>query len=150
MNEYSIQKRPSNAVIHLTWVIFVLILCGTALVSTSPNGIVIRDYISFASAISSIVLAIVAIFYSMISNQSFSQTIGALNLSVNKIDSTAQEINTASLSLKNGIDDIMNEFKQIHPAVKSISEQIYSQFIPMNEKIEKSIIESDIKTTIKA
>lgn len=107
MNKEPSQKTLSNAVIHLSWIIVLLILSGAALVSTSPDGIVIRDYISFASAISSIALAIVAIFYSMISNQSFSQTIGALNLSANKIDSTAREINTASLSLKNGIDDII-------------------------------------------
>lgn len=145
MNKEPSQKTLSNAVIHLSWIIVLLILSGAALVSTSPDGIVIRDYISFASAISSIALAIVAIFYSMISNQSFSQTIGALNLSANKIDSTAREINTASLSLKNGIDDIIVEFKELHPVVKEISEKFDNQFNPMNDNIEKSISAPDIK-----
>lgn len=136
----------SNVIVHLCWTIALLLLAGAAILLNVPDGTILRDYISFASAISSIVLAVVAIFYSMISNQSFSETIGSLKSSAGLIDKTEKEINDVSSSLSGKVESILDEFSQIRPAVQEISSKIDQRIPIMNEIVAESAVNSaDLK-----
>lgn len=57
--------------VHALWTISILILIIASLLLGLPNGNLIGDYIAFSASIAPLVLAVVAIFYSIISNHPF-------------------------------------------------------------------------------
>ena len=80
--------------VHLLWIIAVQILIISGLLLLTPNGNTITAYIAFASSVASLILAVVAIFYSIISNQAFYQHIGSLQGLAEGIQKESGAINT--------------------------------------------------------
>jgi citrate lyase gamma subunit len=83
---------------------------------------------SFASAIVSVVLAVLAIFYSMISNQGFSETLGSLHSSSRNIEIAASNIQDTSLNLNSQSERLLGEISSIPPKFQALSDKIDAQF----------------------
>ena len=89
---------PTVERVNYLWIIAVLLLVVSFVVLKIPSGDLVRDYISFAASIASLVLAVVAIFYSIVSNQSFYQHVGSLQ---DLAESIRAESNSISSNLEN-------------------------------------------------
>jgi hypothetical protein len=96
------------------------------------------NYVSFATTITSLFLGVIAIFYSMISNQAFSETTGSLKESVNNIQIAAQNISETSSNLLEQTGQMMGEISDLPPAFKEISAKIDALSVPQREAIEKT------------
>jgi hypothetical protein len=87
---------PSTTRLNLIWVIGVLVAINAGLLLRLADGSSVTAYISFAASIASLILAVVAIFYSIISNQNLSGTIERLKEISGNIERTSSGIEDAS------------------------------------------------------
>jgi len=71
------------------------------------------QYLSFAGSITSLVLGIVAIFYSIVSNQQSSENFGKLKEAVTKIEEGARIISDLSGNLNSKLDKISDGIDNI-------------------------------------
>lgn len=92
--------------LNLLWLIGLLLLIVAAFAVVAPSGELLRDYISFASSIASILLALVAIFYAFISN-------GSLTSTLNDVRSAATSLTNETASLKRASSGLSEEAEQI-------------------------------------
>lgn len=90
---------PKNSTVHLLWIIAILIAVVSVLMWKMPNGDSLSGYISFAASIASLVLAVVAIFQSILSSNSLSSTILAINDSSRQIIAETTRLQGATLEL---------------------------------------------------
>jgi hypothetical protein len=109
--------------IHTFWIISLLLCTIAALIMTVPNGNVIRDYLSFASAISSIILAVIAIFFSMFSNQSFSEIAGSLKDSIDRTDRSSREIGDTSSTLAALGSGLVDQSQKMTVAARAMADK---------------------------
>lgn len=110
--------------INLCWIIVVLMLCIAALVVSLPSGNVIQAYVSFASAIASILLAIVAIFYSMISNKGIDSALAEIRTSSNEIASQTRLLNNASRGLTEEAAEALRKLTDLPSAFSQLSSDV--------------------------
>ncbi|MBV8688278.1 MAG: hypothetical protein JOZ90_16105 [Alphaproteobacteria bacterium] len=115
-----------HGIVHSVWLFSILLLTIAALLLEVPNGVIIRDYISFAASIASLILALVAIFYSFIANQGFSGSIEGLSRSSVDLQSAAKNINDTSAALSEQSERLMTEFSVLRPAVQGIAKRMES------------------------
>ena len=108
--------------------ISILILCIISLLVAKPDGTTIYNYLSFASAISSIILAVVAIFYSMISNEGFSNTLSEIRSSSSKIVEETARLQSASIGLSQEVEDSLKRASLIPDHIDKMSSEIAKQF----------------------
>lgn len=78
--------------LHAGWIIVILFLCLCAIVMGKIDAHKIGDFVSLIASVVSIILALVAIFYAFVSNQSFFQTIGILKTSTDDISVASTKI----------------------------------------------------------
>jgi hypothetical protein len=116
-----------HGAIHAIWAISILILIIAAILLGTVNGGKINEFISFASSLASLILAIVAIFYAMISNQSFSETIGFLTSSSNSIQTAANNLAATSASLNDRIEAVVGEVARVPAAMEELSSKFDAQ-----------------------
>ena len=109
--------------VHAFWLITILIMIIAGLLLRAPSGDKIGDYIAFAASIASLVLAIVVIFYSMISNQGFSETVGSLKTLATTVHESANDIKLVSSDFVDKASEIFGELSEIRPEVRAISEK---------------------------
>ena len=114
-------KGPNIPAIHLSWVIGLLALGIIAMVVYSPSSDKIQSYISFASTISSILLAVVAIIYSMISNRSFDSTLAEIRSSALSIAEETKRLNVASRGLSNETEQALQRLTDLPVAFNRMS-----------------------------
>lgn len=131
-------KLIKNLEIHLFWIIVILVLSVISLIVYEPSGQIIQNYVSFAAAIASILLALIAIIFSFLSNQTFSETVGDLKGSVEESGNASNDIVTASRALQEAVEKIQNDFSGIGPTVEKISQR-------MEEYSSPSVAQSDSK-----
>ena len=119
-----------HGAVHAFWLFSVLVAIIAILALLVPDGTLIRDYISFASAVSSIILAIVAIFYSMFSNQSFSEMVGSLKSSVHRVEESSLTLGETSSTLLSLAERISVEISSLAPRFDAINSKIEERFPP--------------------
>ncbi|MFM5884784.1 MAG: hypothetical protein ACKOQ3_05575 [Novosphingobium sp.] len=120
--------NKANIAIHLIWIVTILVLFIIALIVWNPDSTIIYNYISFASAISSILLAVVAIIYSMISNRSFDSSIAEIRSSAEKIVVETKRLNEASVGLSSDAHDALNRLSNLPDAFQNMSGEISKKF----------------------
>jgi hypothetical protein len=116
-----------HGAVHAIWAISVLTLIIAAILLGTVNGSKINEFISFASSLASLILAIIAIFYAMISNQSFGETIGFLTSSSNSIQKAADNLANTSASLNERIEAVVGEVARVPAAMEELSSKFDAQ-----------------------
>jgi hypothetical protein len=86
-------------------VILVIINIGIGTFKWGDNELLV-GYFSFAGTISSILLAVIAIIYSFISNNSLSSSLSSFNSTSKEFSETSKKITEATEALKNKLDEI--------------------------------------------
>jgi hypothetical protein len=114
-------KHP---VIHLAWIVFILLLAIAALVVYSPDGNVMYNYVSFASGISSIALAFVAIVYSMVSNRGFDSSLGEIRAAALKIADETSRLNVASQGLSREAEETLRRLSDVPTKLDQMSGEL--------------------------
>jgi hypothetical protein len=110
--------------IHAIWTIALLIAVIAWLLLGERNGNIINTYISFASSLASLILAVVAIFYAVISNQSHSETIGTLRVSSDSLETAARNIADTSTVLNRRFEDVVGQVAMVPAAVEALSAKL--------------------------
>lgn len=99
---------------HGFYIILILILVIILLATLRFSGNTeLVSYISFASTISSLFLAIIAIIYSFVSNNSLNQTIGQFSNITDQITKNANTISEATNNLDKKIEQIPEYIKTV-------------------------------------
>ena len=119
--------------IHGIWIICVLLAIISGLMLRIPNGDKVAEYISFSSSIASLALAIVAIFYSIISNQRIAENLGSLDKTSARIDRTSDQLEGIANSIESNFSKIFDEFGLITPEMRKISEKVDKALEPQTE-----------------
>lgn len=113
--------------IKIYWVVIIMVLTISVFVfiqtSNSDNNLV--QYLSFAGSITSLVLGLIAIFYSIISNQQSSENFGKLKEAVSKIEEAASIISGVSSNINSKLDKISDDIVKI--GTKDERDQIVSR-----------------------
>lgn len=73
----------------------------------------LSDKLSFAVALASLLLAIIAIIQAFISNSSLSQTLGNMAGTAERVENASREISTASAALMNAVSNIPEGLAQV-------------------------------------
>lgn len=120
----------NHGAIHASWLFGGMALVIAALLLTSPNGALVNDYISFASSLASLILAVVAIFYSIIANQDVTKNIGALAASAQEMNNRATAVGALADTLSQATEKILTEFSTFGPTVEEISNKIDRSVLP--------------------
>jgi hypothetical protein len=148
------QHLKNHGAVHTFWIISILISIIAALIIIVPDGAIIRDYLSFASAISSIILAVIAIFYAIFSNQGFSETVGLLRESVERAESGSRALAKTSTSLETTVSNFTAEIADFRPRFDAIDTKL-DHGLALNRAIDapseknsgnKSIVTGDVLT----
>lgn len=120
--------------IHLIWVIGILIALIAGVLLYLPNGQALTSYVSFASSIASLILAVVAIFYSIISNQGFFQSIGALQNASHDMKAEAERIATDIVEFGKKSDELLGQISSVPGSVKEMSDTLNSRLDNITER----------------
>jgi hypothetical protein len=100
------------------WVIALLLLILSYVILRLPAGSLVRDFISFAASIASLVLAVVAIFYSIISSERFHQSIASLTDSATLVSEEAKRLEETSSEFNRRADELVAEIKLVPVSVR--------------------------------
>lgn len=123
--------------IKVYWVVIILVLTISVFVfiqtSSSNNNLV--QYLSFAGSITSLVLGLIAIFYSIISNQQSTENFGKLKEAVTKIEEGARIISSASSNINSRLDKISDDIVKFGTKDKSDQEVSTTTFTE-DKKVE--------------
>ncbi|WP_303907350.1 hypothetical protein [Thiohalomonas denitrificans] len=106
--------------IHFSYAIAILLAVIVVLISvewSKVSGLI--EYITFALTLSSLILAILAIIYSMVSNSSFNDIIQRLNTSSGHLEHTSKGIDESNRIL-------LEEIKKIPNAIELVDRNILS------------------------
>lgn len=120
-----------HGAIHLLWVIAVLTMVLAALLTRSPGAESLISLISFASAIAALLLAVVAIFYAIVSNQSFSDASSDLTRS-------ASDVLAASHALDRNMQEYLAQSQTLLLAVEAVPTSVESLRDQFAEALENS------------
>lgn len=112
--------------VKVYWVVIVMVLTISVFVfiqtSSTNNNLV--QYLSFAGSITSLVLGLIAIFYSIISNQQSTENFGKLKEAVTKIEEGARIISGVSSNINSKLDKISDDIVKI--GTKDKKDQVVS------------------------
>jgi hypothetical protein len=118
-----------NPVPHFCWLIAILLAIIAFLVLHVTNGDEVNSYISFASSLASLILAVVAIFYSMVSNDSISTSIS----SIQSLGSTVQK---HADNFDNAATRFVAKVEEFTPHFSAIPSRIDAMSLDLQEKIQ--------------
>lgn len=110
--------------INLLWVIGVLLLSIVALAVTTPDGGLLREYISFAAAVASILLAMAAIFYAFISNGSLTAALSELRSAASELTRETARLNDASSGLSGEAEQIIQKLSGLPKRVDEFQGEV--------------------------
>lgn len=98
-----------NIKVYWLVLIVVVIISVFVFIETSNDSSNLVQYFSFAGSITSLVLGLVAIFYSIISNQEATSNFGKLKEAVTKIEEGANTIKQVSETINSRLDRISDD-----------------------------------------
>lgn len=122
----------------LIWTIALLFLIIAGLVLMLPNGKFVVDYISFASSIASLILALVAIFYSIISSEGFYTSISDIKGLSTDISEESSKLASNSDKLLKISDDIISNLSQIPSSFDELRGQVDGRFDELMSNFSKT------------
>lgn len=133
--------------LHFFYVVGILvaIIIGLLTVHFSENAPVV-SYISFSSTIASILLAIVAIVYSFISNNTISQSIGGLHQASTNISDSSASLNRVAVSIEKRFDAVDENIVETRRLVQDINMSSKSLGV-ITAKDENAIVASTFFST---
>lgn len=112
--------------VKVYWVVIIMVLTISVFVfiqtSNTNNNLV--QYLSFAGSITSLVLGLIAIFYSIISNQQSTENFGKLKEAVTKIEEGAKIISSVSSNIHSKLDKISDDIVKF--GTKDKADQVVS------------------------
>lgn len=126
------------AKVSLLWVVAVLILIISGLVLILPNGKFVVDYISFASSIASLILAVVAIFYSVVSSEGFYTSISEIKGVSKDIEGESLKLSSNSEKLIKISDEIISNLSKIPSSFDELSGRFDGRFDELMSTVSKS------------
>jgi hypothetical protein len=104
----------SNAKLHVFYTFAMLLATIVALITVEWGGITdLVGYINFSAAVSSLILAVLAIVYAYLSTNSQAQQIGVLQAAAREVAQSAAEVKAASSELHGRIAVIPDELKNM-------------------------------------
>ncbi|MBS1634085.1 MAG: hypothetical protein JST10_16090 [Bacteroidetes bacterium] len=112
--------------VKVYWVVIIMVLTISVFVfiqTINTNNNLVQ-YLSFAGSITSLVLGLIAIFYSIISNQQSTENFGKLKEAVTKIEDGAKIISDVSSNINSRLDKISDDLVKI--GTKDKSDQVVS------------------------
>lgn len=98
-----------NIKVYWLVIIVVVIISVFVFIETSNTNANLVQYFSFAGSITSLVLGLIAIFYSIISNQESTTNFGKLKEAVTKIEEGATTIKSVSETINSRLDRISDD-----------------------------------------
>jgi len=108
-----------NAVHFIYIIIFLIITIILLIVSKFGNQSQLVNYVSFALTLTSLILGLISIGYSFLSNTTFTNNISSINNAANRLDTSSNKISEISEVLNNRLDEIPNLIKIIENKVDS-------------------------------
>jgi len=137
-----------NLTTHLLWIVAILVGVISILLWRLPNGSQLSGYISFAASIASLVLAIVAIFQSLLSSQGMGASISEIKLSAQAVADETERLSQASIGLHDAaaalkkLDDIPDQLTamkgELSGQIEKIDAQKLSKLSPDNDSHDGS------------
>ncbi len=112
--------------VKVYWIVIIMVLTISVFlfIQTSNTNNNLVQYLSFAGSITSLVLGLIAIFYSIISNQQSTENFGKLKEAVTKIEEGARIISDVSSNINSKLDKISDDLVKI--GTKDKSDQVVS------------------------
>ena len=106
--------------IHVRYIVAILLAIIVLLVTVKWTKVTdLKDYVSFALTLSSLLLAVIAIFHNMISSSNFSDIVASLNSSSGQLKTSAQRIDESS-------ERVLKEIKKIPSSIDDIKTEVSS------------------------
>jgi hypothetical protein len=132
-----------HGAVHSVWMITVLLLVILVLVFRDPDSDRLGTIIGFAASAVSLVLALVAIGYSFVSNQSFSEVVGVLRSSTENIQTAAQNIVESSAALSGQSEVLVGHAEKMPTVVAELSakldEKVFSQSNSVSSRVDDDV-----------
>lgn len=119
--------RITNLSTHLTWTAVLLTAALAAMVVYAPTGEIVQSYTAFAATIAALVLAVVAIVYSMTSNQGLIQSLGAIQQSAVDVRSETEKLSSASQRFFGQANDMIDRLSGVPESVDQLKTDIGSK-----------------------
>lgn len=117
--------------------IFLLILVATAWLGRKQ---VIVEQIGFAATLASLILAVLAIIYSFVSNQSLSATFGKLDSAGANVGTAAERVTSAATDLQDRIEIlpevIADKFSLILPMLTQVSQKVEATQSLLHDRLQ--------------
>lgn len=124
-----IEEKPNRlalhirqyGVIHLLWLVFILasIIIALASVKLGTDGSV-KDILNFAVALSSLLLALVAIVQAIVSNGAMGDTIAEVHRAVASVSSPAERIENAARILEEHSTRVQDSSSEIRASIVAL------------------------------
>lgn len=123
-----------HGAVHAIWLIAVLTAIIAWLLLRTPDGKSIGDYIAFAASIASLILAVIAIGYSMLSNEGLIATVGNLNSSSSTIAEAAENIKAQNASLDATISELSGQVADVPASMRALTDRLDQKIASEAEK----------------
>lgn len=127
-----------NWTVHLAWIIVILLFALCAVTIYSPDGAIIKDYVSFAGSIASIILASIAIIYAFISNQGVADAAVQLVQSTKSAESASHRVEAGAAAIEGALDTLRKDFSNLAPTVEVISKKLEEANFPFASSSEQT------------
>ena len=111
-------------VVHLFWVMVILGLCCIALLVYSPDADKVNSFISFAATITSLFLAIIAIFYSMVANSDLTASLGKASQGAENISRLADRVSQVTERLDEKSESLEQRLALVPTAIDTLRFEI--------------------------
>lgn len=124
----------SHGVVHLVWLVVILvgIIIGLSSVKLGTDSSV-KDILNFAVALSSLLLALVAIVQAVVSSGSMSDTIGEVHRAVASISDPAEKLNQAANVIATHSQNVDDSSKKISAVLDKMHQDEVHHVRPFTE-----------------
>ena len=137
------KKMKFNLVPHLCWLIAVLLAIIAFMVLRVTNGNEVNSYISFASSIASLILAVVAIFYSIVSNDSLSSSLSSIQNLGSVVREQTDNLDKSALEFTRKIEEFTPHFSIIPSRIDALGLDLQQKLESISLQDKESSIAKD-------
>lgn len=135
-----LKLNPETRHIHLGWLIFLLVIAVVHLLTSKLyDDPQVLGYITFASSVASILLALIAIIWAFQSSDSLSGTINTLHKATDTMTSSAETIAAKTEELREVAQAIPHAIAEVGVKVDGLREQVVQAGrTPDQEPVDKA------------
>jgi hypothetical protein len=124
MSNSLIEHFKTHGYVHCFWLIVILATIIAAFVVMAPGEGQIEALVSFAATVTSLVLAVIAIIYSIVSNQGIASSVAATFQAALKVDESIKNIDNASKRISLESARLVEEVSQVPAAVNRFALEV--------------------------